>query len=249
MSNTPDPTIHVCVRRRPYVSRSDGADPARLCTEAPPRHLHWRITCQRKKRSSGPVRTSVRGNRRRLKPGNSFAKRCTTFAKANTARGRRNKRSRSVSRRRVVPALGFHGAVKRPRSRRRRVRALAVPRSGAVGGRLRGDQRRLRKHCDAKDIRPHRHARLPGTLDQRLGNGPPLSGPPRRRKLLARKGRPSERPLHAKPLEHARGERNDLYDQRSRAAHFPRATPRCVVASSHRDNLWVPRSMTVLNDA
>lgn len=116
------------VRRRPrgfgqmfssYLdqTRINGADRAPPCDERY-RHRAGRSRCQRRKRSSEPVGTNAKANRRRRKPANSFAKRCITFAKASTAHDRRSKRSRSAYRKRVEPALGCRAVVKRQRLRR-----------------------------------------------------------------------------------------------------------------------------------
>src|SRR6266550_4529720 len=62
------------------------------------------IECLRRPRSSEPGATNARGRRPRRKPVNLFAKNSITSARVNTAHGRRSRRLRSDSRRRVVLA-------------------------------------------------------------------------------------------------------------------------------------------------
>src|SRR6185369_9589746 len=54
--------------------------------------------CRKKRLSKEPRKTKRKGSRRAPRLVSSFVKRCTTFAKASTARNRRSRRSRSVSR-------------------------------------------------------------------------------------------------------------------------------------------------------
>jgi len=60
-----------------------------------------KVVCQKRKQSSGPVRTRGKVNRRRPKRANLYAKKWSIFAKENMARVRPNKPSQSDYRKRV----------------------------------------------------------------------------------------------------------------------------------------------------
>jgi hypothetical protein len=61
--------------------------------------------CQRKPPSSGRAAMRVRANHRRPKRASLSARKCTTFAKGNTARAARSRQSPSASRKPVGPAF------------------------------------------------------------------------------------------------------------------------------------------------
>jgi hypothetical protein len=109
----------------------------------------WRDACQRSRLSRGPVATSVRGKRQPRRLASSCGKRWSTSGKANTARARANKRSRSGFPRRA--AQGW--ICRRPRRGRPRRRL-----GGARPELMRGATARRRALARPQSVRVPRRA-------------------------------------------------------------------------------------------
>src|SRR5204862_7269441 len=88
----------------PGQTRNSASPPTAHGTCVASESEFWRThECPRRRRSNALDRTSARERRRTHRPANSFAKKSIMSAKASTARGPRNRQSRSVCRKRDGP--------------------------------------------------------------------------------------------------------------------------------------------------
>ena len=102
-----DPTFNRGFKMRASPSKS--RIPVRIAQIGSFLHAHVqlrifernKVVCQKRKQSSGPVRTRGKVKRRRPKRANLYAKKWSIFAKENMARVRLNKPSQSDYRKRV----------------------------------------------------------------------------------------------------------------------------------------------------
>ena len=120
------------------------------------------MLCPRKQQSKGHERRNVPDARPPHRPARSFARRCITSVKESTARDRRNRPSRSVSRRRDAPASTSRRPHRRPSPRRNRAQSTRAVPHGVESGRRPGARARFAVHSSVRTEvrRPSRRCRV-----------------------------------------------------------------------------------------